>query len=218
MIKNKNKNKNKNSNLLEKKPYLTKKELALLLDKQNRELDNRIQVLLKKGELISLKRGLYVAKTYFQQHATETPYLEFIANILYYPSYLSLEYVLQKENLIPESVFSYTSVTNKITRSYENELGAFSYRSLKPELFTGFESINFNGSHKIKIASKAKALFDWLYLKTFTNPLEQEIKVDLRIHWELFDESDLAEFENYVALSKIKKMKKIYQLMEQIVS
>ncbi|MBU0979043.1 MAG: hypothetical protein ABIJ03_01855 [Patescibacteria group bacterium] len=204
--------------ILNKKPYLTKLELSLLWEKKGKNLDNKIQTLLHNNQLISLKNGLYVSQTYLSQWANKTSYLEFVANILYYPSYLSLEYVLQKENVIPEAVYVYTSITNKLTRHYQNDLGSFSYRSLKPELFTGFEEVNFNGIHQVKIATKVKALFDWLYLKTFANPLAQEIKYDLRINWQLFNLDDLAEFAQYAQLSKVKKMTRIYELFHQKLS
>ncbi len=202
--------------ILEQKPYLTKQELSLLWDKEGRNLDNKIQTLLDNNELISFKNGLYVSKDYFQRQVGNAAYAEFIANILYYPSYLSLEYVLQKENVIPEAVYSYTSITNKITRNYQNNLGDFSYRSIKPELFVGFQDINFNGNYRIKIATKTKALFDWLYLKTFVGSLKQELEHDLRINWELFSSSDFTEFAKYAKLSKVKKMIQIYEIISKI--
>ena len=201
--------------ILKQKPYLTKQELSLLWDKKDRKLDNKIQTLLNSNELISLKNGLYVTETYFQQQSRNIKYAEFIANILYYPSYLSLEYVLQKENIIPEAVYSYTSVTNKITRNYKNCLGNFSYRSIKPELFVGFQETNFNGNQCVKMATKIKALFDWLYLKTFTNPLKQELERDLRINWELFTHDDCVEFAKYAKLSKVKKMTQICDIISK---
>ncbi|MBU0579151.1 hypothetical protein KJ628_04250 [Patescibacteria group bacterium] len=201
--------------IIDQKPYLTKRELALLWNKRGKNLDNKVQTLLGKGELISLKNGLYVTKTYLQRQLGNIAYVEFIANILYYPSYLSLEYVLQKENIIPEAIYDFTSITNKTTRRYQNKLGSFSYRSLKPELFIGYREIGFNGSHMIKIATKTKALFDWLYLKTFTISLSQELKFDLRINWELFDKNDVIEFGQYAAVSQVKKMNQIYKIISQ---
>ena len=58
-------------------------------------------------------------------------------------------------------------------------------------------------------------LFDWLYLKTFTNSLEQELKRDLRINWELFTHDDCVEFAKYAKLSKVKKMTQICDIISK---
>ena len=55
---------------------------------------------LKKGELIQLKRGWYVTKNYYLMTPGKQIYLEWLANKLKEPSYLSMEYVLQKYNLL----------------------------------------------------------------------------------------------------------------------
>ena len=52
----------------------------------------------------------------FPRHFTKKwkePYAEYMANRLRLPSYLSLEYVLAKEGLIPEAVYALTSITSK---------------------------------------------------------------------------------------------------------
>jgi len=200
--------------IVENKPYLTKKELSVLLDKDGKNLDKKIQQLLNKKELIPLKKGLYISRFYLLQK----PKLhhEFIANVMCYPSYLSTEYILQKENIIPEAVYSYTSITTKTTRKYTNQLGNFIYQSIKKELFIGFENIRFVQNYMVKEAIRAKALFDWLYLKTFKNSIKQELKKDLRINWEVIKKSDLIEFKKYVDISGVKKMQEIYSVMEKL--
>lgn len=195
---------------LSKKPYLTKIELSMLLGKRGKNLDKKVLQMFKKKELLPLKKGLYIDPSYLAFHKGKVE--EYVANILYFPSYLSLEYVLAKEGLIPEAVYTYTSVTTKATRMFSNALGTFVYRSVKPEFFDGYVSIRFQENYRIKTATKAKALFDFLYLRPLTS------FEDLRIHWEIFTKDDQSEFMQYVTSSDSRKMKVIADQMKRRVS
>lgn len=201
----------KNQNLIETKPYLTKKELELLLEIQGKNLDKKISLLQRDGYLLPLKKGLYTTKIYTLENHIEL-LNEFFANIIYYPSYLSLEYVLAQENLIPESIYSYTSISLKTTRNFSNRLGNFNYRKIKTSLFTGFVQKDYAGKYKIKVASRAKALFDYLYLRSwrsYANDL-----YGLRINWDNISQDDMNEFLSYVDLAKSKKMSSVYLLIK----
>lgn len=109
----------------------------------------------KKGLLRKLKRGLYIS-------TNRTPSPWFIANQLYKPSYLSLESALSYYGLIPESVFSVTSVTTKTTREFEAGDRLYLYRTIKRRAFSGYRSIEINGE-PVLIAEREKALADYLY-------------------------------------------------------
>ncbi len=106
-----------------------------------------------KGDVVRLKRGLYA-------FAETKPKEAEIAKALYWPCYFSLEYVLSLYSVIPESVFTYTLVTPKSTRSFETPFGRFTFQSLKKEAFTGFDSDTL-------VAYKEKALVDYFYLNSF---------------------------------------------------
>lgn len=201
-----------NREIIENKPYLTKVELSILLEKRGKNLDKKISQLIRNSYLIPLKKGLYTTKICLLKMPRN--FAEFISNILYYPSYLSLEYVLQKENLIPESIMVYTAVTNKITRFFKNSLGQFCYRKIKDSLFFGYQEIDFWQNYKIKIATRSKALFDFLYFKKFDQDPETEILVDLRLNFEVLLKKDLEEFASYVAIAKSPKMEKILTILK----
>ena len=113
----------------------------------------------KKQYLIKLKKGLYVFGKKYRKTDINN---EFIANFLVNPSYISLEYALNFYNLIPERVFTVTSITTKKTQNYNNNFGFFSYRSIKKELFSGYEFIKIQ-NYNILIALKEKALIDYFY-------------------------------------------------------
>lgn len=203
-----------NAFLLENKPYLTKSEVGTLLGKKGRNLDKKILQLLNSGFLLSLKKGLYTTKQYITTQSSLSR--EYLANSIYYPSYLSLEYVLQKEGLIPEAVYAYTSITLKTPRIFTNSLGTFMYRNIQPALFTGYQATRFTANYQIKIATRAKALFDLCYLKPLPSTVsgkKQELLSDLRIDWTTFTKENLSEFQTYVDLSASKKMREVAHII-----
>jgi len=198
-------------NLIENKPYLTKQELGLLLEKSGKNLDKKILNLIKKEDLISLKKGLYVSKNYLVKKPSS--YEEYIANMIYYPSYLSSEYVLAKNGIIPENVYVFTSVSLRRTRFFENKLGNFSYQKIKETFFTGYNRKDFFGNLKINIASTAKALFDFFYFKPLDS-YENDI-ANVRINWHMLRKEDINEFLGYVKLSDSPKMRRTFRLLKK---
>jgi len=118
----------------------------------------------KKGWLCPLKRGLYEL-TYPKELAIPDMY---IANKLYNPSYVSLETALSNYNIIPEVSMAVTSITTKPTRNFRNRHGLFIYRTVKPEVFTGYYVEKQKG-FDIFIAEPEKAFVDYVYFKTYRN-------------------------------------------------
>lgn len=104
----------------------------------------------RAGDLIKLKRGLYVFSD------TRVDKVD-VARRLYSPSYISLEYALSLYGLIPDVPFSVTLVTPKITRKFNTSYGQFVYRKIKKEAFFGYDP-------QTLMAEKEKALVDYLYL------------------------------------------------------
>lgn len=110
----------------------------------------------KSGLLRRLRRGLYAVEG-------ELPSQWTLANRLYRPSYISLETALSHYHLIPETVYSVTSVTTRSTREFDVMGTSYSYRTIKRSAFRGYRAIRQSGE-TILIAEKAKALADYLYL------------------------------------------------------
>ena len=78
-------------------------------------------------------------------------------------------------------------------------------------MFSGFEQ-KYWEDKVVYIATTAKALFDYFYLKKVTN-----LKVDIdqtRINWNNFNKSNLMEFKKYVDLSKSVKMARVYECIK----
>lgn len=199
---------------LELLPYLNKLQTEMLIEKRGRNLDKKIDQLKRVGYLRSIKNSLYVSDAFYERNDKRL-YAEYIANVLRFPSYISLEYVLAKEGLIPEAVYTITSITCKSSRVYQNFLGTFIYKNIKNNLFVGYREKSWEG-RSISVANKAKALFDFLYLKKMLN-LKTEITTDLRINWNNFSDQDMLEFTAYVVNSKSKKMARVLNIMERYV-
>lgn len=197
---------------LESLPYFNKSQAGILIGKEGKNLDKKLDQLRKIGYLKTFKKNLYVSDAFYQQ-TDKGRYVEYIANTLRFPSYISLEYILTKESLIPEGVFSLTSITVKSSRMFRNFLGTFVYQSIKEELFTGYKEETWEGK-TIRSATRAKAFFDFLYLKKLSN-LEEELTIDLRVNWENFSSADFLEFKAYVDISKSKKMMRIADVIQK---
>ena len=104
-----------------------------------------------------MKRGLYVLPD-------ALPPDVYIANKLYTPSYLSLEFALSYRGVIPETVYEITSVTPKATRRFETLGKIFSYRKIKKSAYTGYEIEKQRGI-SFYIADAEKAFVDANYLR-----------------------------------------------------
>jgi len=201
---------------LDKLPFFNKKTAEVLIGKSGKNLDKKISRLIKKGDLVRLKKGSYVSDRFLLSVTNRKAYTEYLANVLYFPSFLSLEYVLSLYNLIPEEINIFTSISLKSTRIFVNELGTFSYRNVKQELYCGYSKIPRDG-FDVYIASKAKALFDFLYLKrNLSTDYDYEIGEGLRINWDEFSPEDLKEYTFYTDLFGSIKMKKILKSIRKI--
>ncbi|MCG2692348.1 hypothetical protein L6272_06025, partial [Microgenomates group bacterium] len=62
---------------------------------------------------------------------------------------------------------------------------------------------------QIKEASKAKALFDFLYLRILKiKEVDQNLLESFRLNLDEFSRQDRQEFKKYIKLSRLKKMAK----------
>ncbi|PIR42266.1 hypothetical protein CO058_03215 [candidate division WWE3 bacterium CG_4_9_14_0_2_um_filter_35_11] len=197
---------------LENISYFDTETVAQLTGLEGNTLYKNISRWVSQGWIIRLKKGVYTTKAFYSKQSTEN-YLEFVSNKLRYPSYLSLEYVLNKYQVLTESVFIYTSITQKSTRSYVNDLGTFSYRNVNKSLFTGYSVIR-QGNFEIAIATKPKALFDFLYLKLYRNSgITKSMIDDLRLNLDEFTKKEIKEFSDYCKSTKIDKFYNLEKLV-----
>ena len=117
---------------------------------------------LHEGRLLSLKKGLYAV---VPQQTGQFISLPLVANQLYGPSHVSLEFALFHYGLIPEAVAQVTSVTTKRGKQFDTPLGRFSYQRLPVNYYAkGIRYIRETATQAYMMASPEKALCDWLAL------------------------------------------------------
>src|SRR5206468_3281045 len=102
---------------------LTQQVLKDLLRDYKRPHD-KINELVKNGELIPVKNGLYIPGSKLRMPKPES---FLIANHLWGPSYISMETALAHWAFIPERVYEISSVTVKSTKTFKTPAGRFSY-------------------------------------------------------------------------------------------
>lgn len=118
----------------------------------------KISTLLAKGVIVRVKKGLYI----FGETQRRQPFCrELLANLVYGPSYISLEYALSYHGLTPERVETVTSVTCGRSRIFETPVGIFTYRMIPLEAYrTGMDRVELDGGRSFLIAIPEKALAD----------------------------------------------------------
>lgn len=130
-----------------------------LMDALSRYANPRDKVtsLLRRGVMVRVKKGLYV----FGDAARRRPFSrELLANLIYGPSFVSLEYALAYHGLIPERVEAVTSVTPKRGREFATPVGRFVYRRVAADGFClGMDRVE-QGDVAFLIATPERALAD----------------------------------------------------------
>lgn len=154
--------------------------------------------LVEKGEIERVKLGLYVFGEDYRRQALN---LYAISNVVYGPSYVSLEAALSYYQLIPERVVEVTCVNPKRTKKFDTPIGRFSFRKVPATAFSfGLNHVGTK-SGSFLIASKEKSLMDKLYLDASRNSALDYCLESLRI-----EESDLKKFK----LASMLKLAKLY--------
>ncbi|MBU0576661.1 hypothetical protein KJ707_03840 [Patescibacteria group bacterium] len=138
------------------KPLFILNDFARLFKIKNRNtLYKIIQRLEKRKVITQLKNGSYR----LSPGLINPPLSDFrLANFLYHPSYISLETALSLYGIITGFSYVITSVSIKKTASISIEGKEFSYSSISPKLFWGYEK-----TADYLIADPEKSLLDYLY-------------------------------------------------------
>lgn len=118
----------------------------------------KISAMLAKGDIIRIKKGLYI----LGESLRRRPFCrELLANLIYGPSYISLEYALHYHGLTPQRAETLTSVTCGRSRTFDTPVGTFSYRMIPLEAFrTGMDRVELDDGRSFLIAVPEKALAD----------------------------------------------------------
>jgi len=194
---------------------IVSKEALRQLEPNEQALNANIKYWVKKGDLIRIKKGRYILKSFLEKEEDKESYFEYLANKIYQPSYLSCEYVMQKYGLLTEAVYGITSITTRKTKTFTNQLGQFTYYSIASSLFFDFEIKKYRNAD-ILIAKKQKAVFDFLYLRFLKNAeISEKAVEELRINWENFNKGELADLKIYGKKSKNQRIIRLISLIEK---
>ena len=112
----------------------------------------KIARMLRTGEIIALRRGLYSSRRELDPHCLAGP--------MYGPSYLSFETALSWHGMIPEGVTEILSATIKRPAAFENDFGRFRFLSIPKAAYpVGIQRIT-ESDLPFLIATPTKALVD----------------------------------------------------------
>lgn len=132
------------------------------------------------GYLISPRRSVY-----YLANEVEDKYK--IANKIYCPSYVSLDSALSKYDLIPETVYTITSITTKATREFTDDQTIYRYYRIKKEAFTGYHK-----EGDTLWADPEKAVVDYLYFVA-----QGKRKLNDRLNIEKIDKSKVISYAKF---------------------
>lgn len=157
---------------------------------------DKITRLMRSGAIVRVKKGLYV---FGGAHARQPFSRETLANLIYGPSYISLEYALSFYGMIPERIEIVTSVTSKRNKFFKTPVGNFSYTRISPQMFNiGMTQMRLDETHNILIATREKALADKVSLLNMLGTVEDMtayIFEDLRIDPEILKTLNLKDLK-----------------------
>lgn len=203
-------------------PYFTIEAVKQLLGDESAAagtIQTALYRWMKAGQIIQLKKGVYMTRLFYELHRADADFAPMVSAILIPQSYLSLEYILQRNAVLTEMTYPVSAVTLKQTRAFENKLGTFTYRNIKADLYIGFVIDEYLGI-PIAQATVAKALFDFLYFRPWKGKghLEKlDLAEELRLNLEDFSEKDQSEFAGFVEMSKSRKMDQILKNLRKTV-
>lgn len=145
---------------------LTDHQLGRMVSGTEQRRHHLVSRAVKAGELVRLRRGLYVLADEFREHPCH-PYA--VAQMLVPGSYVSLETALAFHGWIPEAVFTTASIApgRKVKEFRHERLGLFTFHPLaiRPGCFLELVRRVEGGGQAFLVAQPLRALLDLVCLK-----------------------------------------------------
>lgn len=152
-----------------------------------------VSSLLRKEQIIRVRKGLYVFGDLWQRQPISR---EMLANLVYGPSILSIDYALAWHGLIPEYVDVLTSISSGRSRHFNTPLGRFSYTHLSQEPFSFGATIQKSNTGNWLITEPIKALADKVWTDKRFQPTSPASYADYLFEDLRIDEDTLAGYFN----------------------
>ncbi len=136
---------------------------------------------LASGEIIRIRRGLYCLAPKYQKKSIN---LYTLAQLVYGPSYVSLESALSRHGWIPEAVHGITSASSRKSKQFTTPLGVFSYDRVPQRVFYAeVERVTDASGNAFLMATPLKALADYVYVQkkdwTGIKPAISSLRIEL---------------------------------------
>ncbi len=119
---------------------------------ESKRITKSLHYYTKDGKILNPRRGVYTKQKYDEQE---------MACSLFRPSYISLEYVLQRAGVVFQWDDSITCISY-LSRTVEVDDKRYVYRKINPELWIGMEGIEQRDN--IAVAIPERAFLDMMYL------------------------------------------------------
>ncbi len=179
---------------------------------------DKITKLLAGGNVVRIKKGLYCFGDALRKQPLSREYL---ANLIYGPSYVSLEYALAYHGLIPERVETVTSVTTRRSRDFSTPIGVFSFRMLTEGRYECGADLLEAAGVSFLIATPEKALSDRIWIDkrlqgTSVSMLESYLLEDLRVDLERIAELDLERLSSIAEAYASRRIDSLLRCVEQL--
>jgi predicted transcriptional regulator of viral defense system len=192
--------------------------LTEALSDYNRPRD-RITRLLEQKRILRLKKGLYC---HADALASGTVRKELIANLLYGPSYVSLETGLALHRMIPEAVHHVTSVTTGKAKRYRTPVGSFAYRAVPTAYYRlGVERRGTGAFSTFLAATAEKALCDVAYFAPGIRTIRDAQRFlfdDMRVDAESFKSMDTDLLDEIAEISRRRSVMRCAEVVRDLVS
>jgi predicted transcriptional regulator of viral defense system len=178
----------------------------------------KISYMIKKGELIHLKKGVYAFAKEYQTNPID---MISVANTLYAPSYVSFDYALSYYGLTPERVYEVTSATMRMKKEFTTPIGRFTYKVVPLQAYALGVDWSYDKTQGGKlIATAEKALCDKIRSDRGIGRLSQQkleiyLEHDLRIDMDLLFALDEELIEAIATAYRSSNLQKLAKLISK---
>ena len=190
-------------------------QLMVALSRYRKPRDT-VSTLLRRGHIIRVRKGLYVFGPMWRRTSLA---LEPVANLVYGPSVVSLDYALSWYGLIPERVSTITSIATGRSRSFLTPVGHFSYTQLSGIRFSVGLRQNSSPGGNFLIVDPLKALSDKIWTDSRFKPTSTASYADYLFSDLRIDEDVLAPLivsDRIAVIEQAYDTRKVRWLMEYL--
>lgn len=192
--------------------FTTDIEIAMVLGPET-SADKRyglVKRAMASGDLIRIKRGLYCLAEQYRKVPLD---LFVVAQAIYPPSCISLHSALSFHGLIPEAVYTTTSISANRTRKFTTPLGIFEYHRVPQQVLTNGVSRVESDKNAFMIATPQKALLDLVYVSKSNWASVDALIADLRLDETVLQSFSQSSFDKLAPLYHSKRINDFVKIL-----